>query len=117
MGSPKMAAARDGAARSPARRASLPSPAILIIVTIVFAATMVYWKALLYAGLASAAALFHRDDAVAGSVDSCPGYKASNVRVSPTGVTADLTLAGAACNVYGTDLKNLILQVTYQTGK
>ncbi|KAL6803531.1 glycoside hydrolase family 31 protein [Trichoderma sp. SZMC 28012] len=115
MGSPKMAAARDGAARSPARAASLPSPAILIIVTIVFAATMVYWKALLYAGLASAAALFHRDDAVAGSVDSCPGYKASNVRVSPTGVTADLTLAGAACNVYGTDLKNLILQVTYQT--
>ncbi|KAK0616116.1 glycosyl hydrolases family 31-domain-containing protein [Bombardia bombarda] len=47
----------------------------------------------------------------------CPGYKASNVKTTSTGLTADLTLAGAACNVYGTDLKNLVLQVSYDTGK
>jgi hypothetical protein len=96
---------------------SLPRPAILLAVVIAIAATMVYWKALLYAGLASAAALFKKDNATAAGLDQCPGYKASNVRVTATGVTADLTLAGAACNVYGTDLPHLTLQVTYQTGK
>lgn len=30
----------------------------------------------------------------------CPGYKASNVRETDSGLTADLTLAGPACNVY-----------------
>lgn len=94
---------------------SLPRPAILLAVVIAIAATMVYWKALLYAGLASAAALFKKDNATAAGLDQCPGYKASNVRVTATGVTADLTLAGAACNVYGTDLPHLTLQVTYQT--
>ncbi|RAO65251.1 uncharacterized protein BHQ10_001263 [Talaromyces amestolkiae] len=59
---------------------------------------------------ASAAALATRDAA------SCPGYKASNVKTSAGSiVSADLTLAGAACNVYGTDLDNLVLQVEYET--
>lgn len=46
---------------------------------------------------------------------NCPGYSASNVQVSDTGLTADLSLAGAACNIYGTDLVNLTLTVEYQT--
>lgn len=104
-------------AGSPRSSSSLPPLAIILAVAIAIAATMVYWKAILYAGLASAAALFKRDDAAAGTLDQCPGYTASNVHVTATGVTADLTLAGAACNVYGTDLPNLILQVTYQTGE
>lgn len=45
----------------------------------------------------------------------CPGYKGSNVRYSDTGLTADLTLAGHACNVYGTDIESLSLTVEYQT--
>jgi alpha-glucosidase len=45
----------------------------------------------------------------------CPGYKASNIRTSAVGMTADLTLAGDACNVFGTDLENLTLSVEYQT--
>jgi len=56
----------------------------------------------------------------AGSGDplaSCPGYKASNVKTSGSGLTADLNLAGKPCNVYGDDLKNLRLDVTYETGK
>ncbi|QIW98151.1 hypothetical protein AMS68_003669 [Peltaster fructicola] len=45
----------------------------------------------------------------------CPGYTASNVRQSASGVTADLNLAGKACNVYGNDIENLVLQVQYQS--
>lgn len=65
----------------------------------------------LFAG-ASAAALATRD------ATTCPGYKATNVQKSGGSiVSADLTLAGAACNVYGTDLDNLVLQVEYETGR
>lgn len=46
----------------------------------------------------------------------CPGYRASNVVETETGLTADLTLAGAACNVYGRDLENLKLSVNYDNG-
>ncbi|OTA57514.1 glycoside hydrolase family 31 protein [Hypoxylon sp. EC38] len=45
---------------------------------------------------------------------TCPGYKASNVNISSNGLTADLTLAGDACNVYGTDIEALRLVVEYQ---
>jgi alpha-glucosidase len=44
----------------------------------------------------------------------CPGYKASNVKTTPTGLTATLMLAGPACNVYGTDVSSLNLTVEYQ---
>ena len=47
--------------------------------------------------------------------DVCHGYKASNVKTSSTGLTAQLSLAGAACNVYGTDVESLSLLVEYQT--
>ena len=61
---------------------------------------------------ASAAALATHD------ATTCPGYKATNVQKNGGSiVSADLTLAGAACNVYGTDLDNLVLQVEYETGR
>lgn len=44
----------------------------------------------------------------------CPGYTASNVVTSGAGFTADLDLAGSACNVYGTDVESLSLAVEYQ---
>ncbi|KAA8651458.1 putative alpha-glucosidase [Aspergillus tanneri] len=56
--------------------------------------------------------------AVIGSPDhrpQCPGYKASNVHEKDNSLTADLTLAGNPCNVYGSDLKDLKLLVEYQT--
>ena len=65
----------------------------------------------LFVANASAAALASR------SATACPGYKATNVKTKQGSiVSADLTLAGAACNVYGTDLDNLVLQVDYETG-
>ncbi|KAL1593124.1 hypothetical protein SLS60_010731 [Paraconiothyrium brasiliense] len=47
--------------------------------------------------------------------DDCPGYKASNVQKTDGGITADLALAGAECNVYGTDLHDLKFEASYQT--
>lgn len=46
----------------------------------------------------------------------CPGYKVSNVKESDNSLTADLSLAGKACNTYGTDLQSLKLLVEHQTG-
>ena len=51
---------------------------------------------------------------VSGDPDSCPGYTASNVVKSGSGLTADLTLAGAECTAFGDDIKNLKLEVEYQ---
>lgn len=48
---------------------------------------------------------------------SCPGYKASNVKTTASNLTADLSLAGTACNVYSDDLKSLTLQVTYDNSQ
>ncbi|MCJ1288350.1 hypothetical protein MMC26_007705 [Xylographa opegraphella] len=45
----------------------------------------------------------------------CPGYTSSNVLRTPYGLTAILTLAGPACNIYGTDIETLNLTVEYQS--
>jgi alpha-glucosidase len=52
----------------------------------------------------------------AADVDTCPGYTASKVVTKGSSLTADLTLAGAACNAYGEDIQKLKLQVDYETG-
>lgn len=49
-------------------------------------------------------------------LSSCPGYTASDVAQTDSGLTASLTLAGDGCNVYGYDLPDLTLLVEYQTG-
>ena len=64
---------------------------------------------------AFATPLAHIDDS--RGLSACPGYTASNVQHTHNGLTADLALAGEACNVYGTDLKALTLTVEYQTGQ
>lgn len=52
-------------------------------------------------------------------LDACPGYTASNVRTTSgdSTLTADLTLAGPGCNVFGADLPKLALEVQYETSK
>ncbi|KAK4987843.1 hypothetical protein LTR66_007486 [Elasticomyces elasticus] len=49
------------------------------------------------------------------SIASCPGYKAANVKTTANSLSATLSLAGTACNIYGTDLTDLILDVVYET--
>ncbi|RSL69659.1 hypothetical protein CEP54_002139 [Fusarium duplospermum] len=55
--------------------------------------------------------------AIAASIDACPGYSASNIEETADGLTADLTLLGEPCNVYGIDASELKLVVEYQTDK
>ncbi|KAH8100348.1 alpha-glucosidase [Cristinia sonorae] len=50
-------------------------------------------------------------------LDACPGYKATHVATHGSQLTADLTLAGKPCNVFGSDIQKLKLQVTYETKK
>jgi hypothetical protein len=52
----------------------------------------------------------------AANSTACPGYTATNIAVTDAGLTADLTLAGAACNAYSEDIKDLKLVVEHQTG-
>lgn len=44
----------------------------------------------------------------------CPGYTASNVVKNDLGFSATLSLAGKPCNVYGTDVDVLSLNVSFQ---
>ncbi|KAJ1326263.1 alpha-D-xyloside xylohydrolase [Microdochium nivale] len=69
----------------------------------------------LFLAVAVSATALTAKDYPADPLAVCPGYKASNVQTSDTGLTADLTLAGTACNVYGTDLNDLVLSVSYDT--
>jgi alpha-glucosidase len=55
--------------------------------------------------------------ATAASIDSCPGYTITNIDQTDASLTADLSLAGDACNIYGQDIDNLKLLVEYQTGR
>ncbi|CAL1703163.1 unnamed protein product [Somion occarium] len=48
-------------------------------------------------------------------LDACPGYKATHVNVGGAKLTANLELAGTACNVFGPDINKLKLEVTYET--
>lgn len=66
---------------------------------------------------ASPLALTRRQNGTSPTGSQCPGYRASDVQTSAHGLTAKLTLAGAPCNIYGTDLEDLTVTVEYQTGK
>jgi alpha-glucosidase len=50
-----------------------------------------------------------RDPNAVNPQSVCPGYKVTNVASTPLGLTADLILAGDACNVYGNDIEALRL--------
>ncbi|OAL53895.1 hypothetical protein IQ07DRAFT_322572 [Pyrenochaeta sp. DS3sAY3a] len=56
-----------------------------------------------------------RADRQAVAANDCPGYIASHVSVTESSLTADLTLAGAACNVFSDDIVSLKLKVDYET--
>jgi alpha-glucosidase len=78
------------------------------------------WSASLMKRLAFVASVIISGQATTWSVhdtasSACPGYRASNIQTNEgTVISADLILAGAACNVYGTDLDNLRFVVEYQ---
>lgn len=55
-----------------------------------------------------------QDPQAVNAQDVCPGYKASGLKETDRGLKATLTLAGKACNVYGTDIEELDLTVEHQ---
>ena len=50
------------------------------------------------------------------NANDCPGYTASNVVRSDSSITADLNLAGPACNLHSQDLNDLKFLAEWQTG-
>ncbi|KAH7909433.1 glycoside hydrolase family 31 protein [Hygrophoropsis aurantiaca] len=49
------------------------------------------------------------------NVADCPGYTLEALTESETGLSAQLNLAGAACNAFGMDVTNLTIDVTYES--
>ncbi|KAF9235080.1 glycoside hydrolase family 31 protein [Melanogaster broomeanus] len=49
------------------------------------------------------------------NVTDCPGYTLGSLTESVYGLTAQLLLAGTACNAFGTDVQNLTIEATYQS--
>lgn len=43
------------------------------------------------------------------------GYKLSSLKENETGLTARLSLIGPACNAFGRDISDLIVEITYET--
>ncbi|OSX68164.1 glycoside hydrolase family 31 protein [Postia placenta MAD-698-R-SB12] len=51
------------------------------------------------------------------NVSSCPGYTLTTLTETSTGLTANLNLAGDACNAFGLDIANLSLHVNYDSNE
>ncbi|TFK70865.1 hypothetical protein BDN72DRAFT_896086 [Pluteus cervinus] len=51
----------------------------------------------------------------ASNVSSCPGYRLQQLQQTSTGLHARLTLAGPECNLFGADIHDLSIDVTYET--
>ncbi|KAJ6556155.1 glycosyl hydrolases family 31-domain-containing protein [Mycena capillaripes] len=49
------------------------------------------------------------------NVSNCPGYSLHSLSATKSGLTAQLNLAGPACNAFGEDIPNLTIQVNYET--
>ncbi|PSR97618.1 glycosyl hydrolases family 31-domain-containing protein [Coniella lustricola] len=73
------------------------------------ASTAAFFLGVLASCTTASAPTLNDDPAVA-----CPGYGASNVQTTSTSLSANLTLAGTPCHVYGQDIQDLTLQVTYE---
>ncbi|KAI5991745.1 glycoside hydrolase family 31 protein [Pisolithus orientalis] len=56
-----------------------------------------------------------RDIAFSKNVSHCPGYTLTSLAELQHGLSAQLQLAGPACNAFGSDIANLTLEVTYQS--
>jgi hypothetical protein len=61
--------------------------------------------------------LMDQDEICTANLSACPGSLATNHHETRSGFYADLSLAGEACNAYGTDLPDLKLEVEYQTSE
>lgn len=49
-------------------------------------------------------------------LESCPGYVVGNVQEGSGGLSAELRMEGTPCDAFGRDLRDLRVEVEYQTG-
>ncbi|KAF7333723.1 Glycoside hydrolase family 31 protein [Mycena venus] len=49
------------------------------------------------------------------NVSTCPGYSLHSLSETDAGLTAQLSLAGPACNAFGIDITDLTIEVKYET--
>lgn len=92
------------------------APSTSLVTTVVAGTTITYKpEATLPSAIDNGANLLPniKDPEAVDAQTVCPGYTASNVVKSPVGFSATLTLAGKPCNVYGTDVDVLSLEVAY----
>ena len=92
------------------------SPSLVSLATMLTVGTLLLLLAVAWATPSPYSEPISRQSTYQGDLSQCPGYKASNVKHDGAILTADLTLAGPACNAYGIDIENLSLEVTYDTG-
>ncbi|KAF8587489.1 glycoside hydrolase family 31 protein [Ramaria rubella] len=52
---------------------------------------------------------------LSGDLSSCPGYSLASQQNTEHGIVAQLELAGVACYAFGLDMKNLTIEVTYES--
>ncbi|KAJ5041518.1 uncharacterized protein L3040_005103 [Drepanopeziza brunnea f. sp. 'multigermtubi'] len=69
----------------------------------------------LLASAVSGVAVSEKQYTATDARDGCPGYVASNIVQTGTGLSASLKLGGTACNVHGTDVPELKLTVNHDT--
>ncbi|GLB41383.1 putative glycosyl hydrolase 31 family protein [Lyophyllum shimeji] len=68
--------------------------------------TMLAWGVVLLAPLVFASTR---------NVSTCPGYTLHSLVETPSGLSAQLSLAGEACNAFGEDISALTVEVAYET--
>ncbi|EMD34263.1 glycoside hydrolase family 31 protein [Gelatoporia subvermispora B] len=49
------------------------------------------------------------------TLNACPGYELHNVKTQGLTLLADLSIRGKACDLFGPDVEELLLNVTYET--
>lgn len=60
-------------------------------------------------------AVVKKDDGFSRDVSTCPGYTVRSTKETEHGMTAELELAGNEVNAFGKDIRELVLEVEYQT--
>ncbi|CAG8480957.1 7019_t:CDS:2 [Paraglomus brasilianum] len=71
--------------------------------------------ALLITGLSRFSTIKYKYPTPAHDANQCSGYRLTSISPTDHGLNGSLVLAGNSCNVYGNDISNLALEVTYET--
>ncbi|KAK9766714.1 hypothetical protein K7432_004020 [Basidiobolus ranarum] len=80
---------------------------------------MVQWQSLIYFGLLGISSLVHaqyRNSTQVGS-SNCPGYRIIEIQNQGDSIHSKLSLRDQPCNQYGKDVKDIVLDVSYDNSR